>query len=388
MKERRIRIAGVLVGDIVHEPFARVKYGLLFEALGRRFDLVDVHDVTLRGFSRLLNALLAFDTRLNVWREKFYKNVQAFHATSRRAAGRLHTVAAQADVSLQIGTLFDARRGGGVLPNVIYTDYTASLSAQRPDAGRSPFTSGHLQRWINCERQALVGAAHVCARSALVRASVCADYGVDPSRVSAIGGGVNLTLPITLSPRRAAGEVTAFFIGKDFYRKGGDLLLRAFASVRQTLPHARLVCLTGDFPRRDLPVGGVEFVSPTWERASIEALYRRADLFVLPARLETWGDVLLEAAAFGLPCIGVTGQPMQEIIEDGVTGCLVPPDDVPALAAAMVRLMRDDALRVRFGQAAAKRVASEYTWDHVAERLVPIVTRVVAMEKALTRGTV
>jgi glycosyltransferase involved in cell wall biosynthesis len=66
----------------------------------------------------------------------------------------------------------------------------------------------------------------------------------------------------------------------------------------------------------------------------------------------------------------------------------VPPDDVPALAAAMVRLMRDDALRVRFGQAAAKRVASEYTWDHVAERLVPIVTRVVAMEKALTRGTV
>ena len=92
---------------------------------------------------------------------------------------------------------------------------------------------------------------------------------------------------------------TALFIGQDFHRKGGDLLLSAFAQVRQHVPQARLLCLTkGPIPA-ELPLDGVEVFEAEWDRDLVKQLYHQADLFVLPSRLETWGDVLLEAMAYG-----------------------------------------------------------------------------------------
>jgi glycosyltransferase involved in cell wall biosynthesis len=93
----------------------------------------------------------------------------------------------------------------------------------------------------------------------------------------------------------------------------------------------------------------------------------------MPSRLETWGDVFLEAMAFGLPCIGVTGQAMNEIIRDGETGYLVPPEEVGPLSAALMDLFSDARKRLEMGNAAREVVQRNFTWDHVVSRLVPIV---------------
>ena len=179
-----------------------------------------------------------------------------------------------------------------------------------------------------------------------------------------------------LTPKTNSKEPTILFIGKDFYRKGGDLVLRAFAQCRLQVPEARLLFLTGDRIPSDLPLEGVEIINPTWERSVIKALYRRADLFVLPSRLETWGDVLLEAMAYGLSCISVSGEAMEEIIDDGVTGKIVPPADIDALTHAMTSLLQDVNLRYQWGQAARRKVETQFTWDHVVDRLAPIIIRV------------
>ncbi|TLM77142.1 MAG: glycosyltransferase family 4 protein, partial [Actinobacteria bacterium] len=311
-----------LIGDVDNEPFARVKYGHLLDALRRSF-AVDACDATLRGLPRLFNALLAFAPQRRRWKERFYQNLPAFELRSAGVARALLKRAGAVDLVLQIGVLYDACRG--TIPAVIYTDYTAVLAGRRPELGRSPLTPDERRRWIALEGAAFQRAAHVCTRSEFVRASLVDDYGIPPDRVTAVGGGVNLAPLPVLVPRPANAAPTALFIGKDFYRKGGDLLLSAFAEVRRQLPRAQLLMLTeGPIPA-DLDLGGVEIIPPTWDRTLIQSLYRRADCFVLPSRLETWGDVLLEAMAFGLPCIGVTGEGMGELIADQHTGLLVPP---------------------------------------------------------------
>jgi glycosyltransferase involved in cell wall biosynthesis len=104
----------------------------------------------------------------------------------------------------------------------------------------------------------------------------------------------------------------------------------------------------------------------------VQELYRQSDVFILPSRLETWGDVLLEAMAFGLPCIGVYGQAMEDIIISGETGVLVAPEQVELLAEAIIQLFMQPDIRYRMGQAANLLVANEFTWDRVVERLSPI----------------
>lgn len=366
------RVAGVLVGDIRRDPVRRAKFGLLFDALNRHLPLVDVYNADLRGIVRLATALRTVRLGRRRWRERFYKNVRAFRHRSRRAAVHLHSLTGHADVVLQIGALLDARWNGLSLPSVIYTDYTAQLSARSSFTGRSPLTPRQLESWLDVETQAYRRAAHVCTRSEHVRASLISDYGLPEERVTTIGGGVNFRQLPALEPRQADRPPTVLFIGKELHRKGGDVLLRAFAKARVRALDARLVLVTEDRVPRELPLAGVTVVRGGWNRAKIVELFRAADLLALPSRLETWGDVLLEAMAYGLPCIGVRGEAMEEIIVDGGTGLLVPAEDTERLAAALTELLLHPRQRQQLGLAARRRVEAAFTWEQVVRRMTPI----------------
>jgi starch synthase len=361
------RVLVTLQGD-VREAWARTKYGHILDALKRRLPVTGVCDTTLQGLPRLLNALWVIHPDRHRWRQRFYQNMPAFRARSRKAAAFLHRHREEADVVLQIGVLFDAQWGRTPLPSVIYTDYTQALAAEK-GLGRSPFTPRQKQQWQELERVAFERAHHICLRGAFVRDSVVNDYAIDAARATAVGGGLNFAeLPEV--PPEGDGK-TILFIGKDLYRKGGDLLLQAFAGVRSQISDARLLLLTADPIPAELSVAGVEVVAPTWDRERIAELYRRSDVFVLPSRLETWGDVLLEAMAYGMPTIGVAGEAMEEIIDDEKTGLVVGAGDVEALKTAMIRLLEDTELRQRLGRAARQRVEERFTWDRVIDRIVP-----------------
>jgi len=369
------RVVAAMVGSIETNPQQRVKFGNFFAALERRFPLT-IYDASLKGLPRLVNALVAYHPNRKRWMRRFYRNVPAFRACSRQAANYFCSLNGTADVVLQVGGSFDVGEDGHPLPHLIYTDYTAHLLAQKPEVDRSPFSPRELEQWLALERLSFQRSHHVCIRSRTVRASLIADYGVVPERITVVGGGVNFSDLPEVNEQLDVRSPTALFIGKEFYRKGGDLLLRAFAETRRQVPNARLLMLTGDPIPLEFSLEGVEVFRPTWERPTIEALYRKADTFVLPSRLETWGDVLLEAMAYGMPCIGATGQAMQEIIEDGKTGLLVPNNDVEALTAALTRLLANKELSRQWGMAARRKVEAEFTWDRVVDRLAPVIETV------------
>jgi len=371
----------VLVGDVVNDPETHVKYNTFIEALDRRFPVVGIFNAKLRGIHRLLNAATVWHPNRATWSSRASKNVPAFISRSKKAANWVRSMQDQADVIIQLGVLFDAGWGGVQLPKIIYTDYTAQLSARRRDAGRSPLRGANLLRWFELEGLAMQQSAYVCVRSQLVRRSVLDDYKLPAGQVSIIGGGVNLKYLPKPAVRPEERNPTILFIGVDFYRKGGDLVLQAFSTALASVPNAQLLFVTNDAIPEGMPLNNVKIISPTWKRDVFIQLYSQADIFVLPSRLETWGDVILEALAHRLPCIGVTGQPMEEIIRHGETGLLVPPEDVHALAVALIELLKGQELRHRMGQAGYELVANEFTWDHVVGRLAPMIENAVKQNR-------
>ncbi len=192
--------------------------------------------------------------------------------------------------------------------------------------------------------------------------------------------------------RRALGlgadELVIGQIGSLIRRKGADVLLRAFATVRAARP-ARLV-LAGDGPERgalqdlarSLGVADATVFAGEVERP--ERLLRSGfDVTVLAAREESLPLSLLEAAACGaaIVCTSVGGN--GEVVVDERSGIVVPPDDAPALAGALLRMARDPALRTRLGAAARARAAAEFGVERYVDGVEAVIRERLA---ALSEG--
>ena len=109
----------------------------------------------------------------------------------------------------------------------------------------------------------------------------------------------------------------------------------------------------------------------TWiGREELPGLYRACGMLVLPSVWEEpFGIPLVEAMASGLPVVATRVGGIPEVVEHGVTGLLVPPEDAGALAEAMRALLDDPALARRMGEAGRRRALERFSWDDVAARL-------------------
>jgi alpha-1,6-mannosyltransferase len=111
-----------------------------------------------------------------------------------------------------------------------------------------------------------------------------------------------------------------------------------------------------------------------------------ADVFLFPSLFETFGIVLAQAMAAGLPVVASNTSSIPEVIQDGQTGLLSPPTDSKALAGNLRRLLEDDALRERMGKAARKRAVELYDWDQVAGQYEQILMRMTSRHTATHSG--
>jgi glycosyltransferase involved in cell wall biosynthesis len=154
-------------------------------------------------------------------------------------------------------------------------------------------------------------------------------------------------------------------------RKGQDLLV---ATLEKSLAGLRWTCTFAGAIGTAVPHTGenIRFAGPLHGRA-LDAAYADADLFVLPSRAETYGMVVTEALARGLPVVATSVGGVPEALgraPDGTRpGILIPPDDPAALAGALRRWLTDPDLRARLRAAAAQRRQTLPTWDDTARRL-------------------
>ncbi|SHL21698.1 Glycosyltransferase involved in cell wall bisynthesis [Pseudonocardia thermophila] len=159
--------------------------------------------------------------------------------------------------------------------------------------------------------------------------------------------------------------------------KGVDVLLRAFASVVAQRPTARLEIVGNGDARPDHEALAVELgiadavrFAGALHGPQLAAAYAGARALVLPSltEAESFGMTLVEAMASARPVVGSAVGGIPHVVDDGRTGLLVPPGDVTALAAALVRLLDDPALCARLGEAGRATAVERYAWPRLTER--------------------
>lgn len=153
-------------------------------------------------------------------------------------------------------------------------------------------------------------------------------------------------------------------------QKGIDVAVRAMAGLDATLvvlgegaERPRLEGLARELDVRLLLPGRV---------GDVASVLRRADVLAHPARWEGFGLALLEAMLCSLPVVATRVSSIPEIVADGETGLLVPPDDPAALHAALDRLLGDELLRARFGDAGRERARTEFSVALMARRTLDV----------------
>jgi len=257
------------------------------------------------------------------------------------------------------------------MPYVLCMDDTPRLKdsmahgyAHRADSGPTGWAKDRYNR------HALRNAAGLAPWSKWVRESLIDDYGVDPSRIEVIPPGVDAS---AWQPADHAGDgpMKILFVGADFDRKGGQILLKAFDALPPGSAVLRLVTRTDIAVRPGVEV--YQGLSPN--DSLLRELFRTSDVFVLPSAFEMFGIAAVEAAAAGLPVIVTSVGGLGDLVVDGVTGFSMAPGDVDALVDHLRVLADDPAMRKEFGAAARRRAELEFDAGMNARRLVALALR-------------
>jgi glycosyltransferase involved in cell wall biosynthesis len=299
-----------------------------------------------------------------LWYRHRWNTEYAFDLHARRAGEKLAALRPAPDLVLQNGAILSPGLPPR-LPYALLVDHTTALAVRSPPwpqlGLRAPPDLG--PGWRAREEAVYRGARLVACFSAHVAGSLVADYGVPRERIAVVGAGANV-FPAE-APRLDDGR-TVLFVGKDFARKGGPVLLDAFVRLRRVHPKARLL-VAG--PRRPPPLPENAFHLGPVDPDELPALFAQATVFCMPTLREPFGLAYLDAMACGLPCVGTRLEAVPEIVEDGVTGLLTPPGDPVALCGALAEILDDPAGAREMGARGRERVAAGGRWEHVAERL-------------------
>ncbi|HNH27055.1 MAG TPA: glycosyltransferase, partial [Anaerolineales bacterium] len=220
------------------------------------------------------------------------------------------------------------------------------------------------------------------------------EVGVDPQKIITI---YNAIMPFDVSHidreavRQKLGlqKEDVFFVavGRLVYEKGHEFLVEAMSTVAKSESHA-IAGICGAGPLHEALQAQIERLNlqdsvkllGQWD--SIPELLAASDVFVLPSRWEGLPMALLEGMMAGLPVIATRVEGVDEVVQPGEHGLLVPLESPAELAQAILQLLRSPQDRQRMGAAARERVLSSYTTDRMCEAYLQVIEQGLGVGKA------
>lgn len=258
-------------------------------------------------------------------------------------------------------------------PYLVATDitprqYDAMAALYNHRADRSGLIAA-WKHWLNA--RLFQRAAWVLPWSRWARESLVREYGVQPERVRVIPPGIDLT---RWQPRtaRTPGPFRVLFVGGDFDRKGGPILLAALRRIK-TPVEAHIVTRSAIEPAAGMYV----YRNLTPNASQLIELCQQADVLVFPTQAEAFGIAAVEAIACGVPVIATPVGGLPDIVQDGSNGFLVPPADPAALAARLQLLIEQPEARARMAQAARRHAEQHFDAIRNAAQIAELVAQAV-----------
>lgn len=326
--------------------------------------------------------------------------------TARRIV-KLARLISQLDIDLVHTSNVDGELHGGIAGRIMGVPVVGTLTNIAAEQVRlidNPYLNGRKLRWAQRLRRFLLRRTHdrYIAISNCVAQSTIRAVGLPPAAVEVIYRGLpEDALAVGADQVEAVRREldvgrhypVLLTVGRLVPQKGQRYLIDAMPEILRAHPRAQLLIVGMGFlePKLRAQVDALGLRSSVrflGRREDVPALMSVADIFVFPSLFEGLGVSLLEACASGLPCVASNVGPLPEVIEDGVTGVLVPSQDPRSLAEAISRLGSDKDLMRRYGEAARARVRRTFQIDRSIAQLEALYDRVLQMrtgEAALTK---
>jgi glycosyltransferase involved in cell wall biosynthesis len=297
-------------------------------------------------------------------------------------------------LAYRLGSTLRAARADIVHTHLVHADTYGAVAAGRAPLvstkhNDDPFRTGpfrHVERLLARRAVRIICITDSLAQFNVRRVGIPAHklvvihYGLDqlPSPWGPAGG-----------PELPAGSRLLLAVSRLERQKGLDVAIEALALVRRRTPEAVLVVLGRGRLQEELlelaaAHGVADGVHLPGSVGDVSAWLRRAELLVHPARWEGFGLALLEAMLAGLPVVASRVSSIPEIVVDGGTGLLVPPDDAEGLAAALDLLLADSALRDSYGRAGLERARTEFSVARMADRTLEVYEEALASRRGKT----
>jgi len=285
------------------------------------------------------------------------------------------------------------------VPYFVYQDLTVQQYIRyiretgKPVPGFEQFSLDDFQRRDQWQRRFYERCAACFTMSAWAAQSLVQDYGFAAERVHVVQAGCNVQLQnvqLQSAPNGYANRFdnrldsrldsrttnnstakTVLFVGRDFFRKGGAVVVEAVRRLHEQAAFPVRLLVAGP---KVYPLGAVpEFVTflgdVAWQ--DLQPVFAGADVFCMPSYWEGFGIVFAEALSAGVPCIGRNTCAMPELLDDGVTGYLLQNDDPDELAELLSKAL-DNAVMKTHVQSRIPTLRQHYSWERVAADMVRV----------------
>lgn len=342
----------------------------LLEAIRKKTEIKEIQLQTASKKQRIIYILVSFLKYLRIEKSMVF-NTYFQEKNNKVIKEQINHMDNESDV-LQIGDIAEIKN------SYIYQDLSISFLIHCRDndrdsfyySGFEQFTREDLNRRNEIQKRRYEEAKFIFTMSKHLRDFLIHHDGFDETKVIHVGGGINL--PALSENNLIKNRKRLLFVGRDFTRKGGELVVEAFKILKKT-----------KFSDLELYIAGPEKIEAELDEGifflgnlSTEKLsyyFRLCDIFCMPSKFEAYGLVFIEALSYGLPCIGVNKFEMVNFIKDGYNGYLINDmNSYKELSDKIEMLLKNDAI---FENVAREReyYREEYSWDKVAERIISVI---------------
>ncbi len=284
------------------------------------------------------------------------------------------------DADLVVGFDMDGFRLAGRLP-VPFVAHIHGILADEARFERG-LVAASMRLQSRAERASARRADLVLTVSRYARRRIAEVYGLEPARVAVVPPALDVArwrTALEAQADRRGGAPTVLCVARMYPRKNIASLVRATALLRSHVPGVR-VRIVGDGPERRrlerlvrrLDVGTQVRLEGQLSFGQLARAYTGCDIFCLPSLQEGFGLVFLEAMAAGKPVVCCGGTAVEELVEDGANGVVVPQRDDARLADALARLLEDEGARARMGTANRTKV-ERFAPSSVAQQFLDVV---------------